>query len=95
LVVYLKTQKNEENPTHVLYQINFTCYHIESLHLGWVVTKKSAFQYIILNLILLLYQLTSFNWQRCIIKHKKKNILEVHALCPTHFIRRNSMWEPI
>jgi len=31
---YLKTQKNEENTTHVFYQINFIGFHIEFPHIN-------------------------------------------------------------
>jgi len=67
LQVSLKTKKNEENTTHVFYQINYIRYHIEFPNIRWVVTKRSAFQYILLNLILLHCLLTSFNWQRSMI----------------------------
>jgi len=67
---YLKAQKNEENTTHVFYQINFIGFHIEFPHIRWVAMNKNAFQYILLNLFLLSCQLKSFNWQRSMIKHK-------------------------
>ena len=67
----LKTQKNEEDTTRVFYQINYIGYHIEFPHIRWVVTKRNVFQYIILILILLHCQLTSFKWQRSMIKHKQ------------------------
>jgi len=62
--------KRMKRTTDVFYIINYICFHIESLHIEWVITEKNASQYILLNLILLSCQLTSFNWQRSMIKIK-------------------------
>ena len=92
-------QKNEENTTHVFYKINYINSHIKFPHIRWVITHRNAFQEVALNLILLLCQLTSFNWQRSMIKLKgtsqrcipssqkrmhSKRLLWIESYCPAN-----------
>ena len=101
LQLSLKSQKNEENTTHVFYKINYINFLIEFPHIRRVITQRNAFQQVALNLILLPCQLTSFNWHRSMIKLKgtsqrcipssqkrmhSKRLLWIESYCPAEYM---------